>query len=801
MRGSATACSALAVLWAMTSPALAQRSDDDEGALLIAEARAALAAQNYDKAAGALDRALLVDPRRLDAYLLRASVHAIKNEHARGVALLRRARTLAPENVEVLSALGAELVQSGEDSEGVPLLEAVVANAPNRYQAHATLGQYYASHDRLEKAIIELDAYLRTRPAALEGQDGAFQIALGDAELRSGHAADALRRFDGLVAAEPKNLRARLGSAWAAAAVDCRSAAERLASVLPLSDRFPDILLVIGRCDLKLGRHGQARERADRYLTLRPDAAGHALRGEALFAGGDSNGARRELALAIDTEPANPLHKLRVARIERLSGDPGKALARLAGPVPPGLEPGWSTEIAEAQLAAGRPQEAIATLRPVSARFAADTSAHATLGAALLETGALEAALVELEAATTHAQENKQARELYARALVATGVAAARAGRLPEAATALGRAVELDSNNADAQLDLGAVRLDQGDPQAALAPLENAAHSAKDATALFLYGRALAQLGRHKDALVAFEAAVPLWSNDSRTAELTIEMAATELDAGDPLHAVARLETLLGNRSFATGRGRVEEAYLVAARAAALRSITSGNLEAAVRLLERAERLATGRKQLLIELRCELALVATAAGDREIALARLRALGGVTCPFPRPADELAVPILIAANVDARPEHVEQALNRLDGLSRQATGPAAQLIADVTRAIAVRAAADAYARGHGDKARRFLSRATKVRGSSGAELAYNEALLELDAGHLDVAIAALERLASTLPEAQLALGVAFERRGEPMRALEAFERAQAQGVTFERLAEWIGAKKRIFGGGQ
>src|SRR5688572_26365822 len=132
MRASAIVISALLLA---VAPAWAQRPNqgEDESAELVAEGRGALRDGDYDGAAKALDQAIALNPRRMEAYALRAAVHSAKGENARGVALMRKARDLAPDNVDVLAALGTQLVLAGELDEGVPLLEQVVAKAPAQY--------------------------------------------------------------------------------------------------------------------------------------------------------------------------------------------------------------------------------------------------------------------------------------------------------------------------------------------------------------------------------------------------------------------------------------------------------------------------------------------------------------------------------------------------------------------------------------------------------------------------------------------------------------------------------------------
>ena len=66
------------------------------------------------------------------------------------------------------------------------------------------------------------------------------------------------------------------------------------------------------------------------------------------------------------------------------------------------------------------------------------------------------------------------------------------------------------------------------------------------------------------------------------------------------------------------------------------------------------------------------------------------------------------------------------------------------------------------------------------------------------GRLDAAISQLEKLGTKIPEALINLGIAFERKGDPQRALEAWRRARKAGARFAPLADWIESKERIYG---
>src|SRR4051812_42815924 len=130
MSRSAIRTSALVVALALwRAPVHAQQPSpgDDESAALVGEGRAALKRGALDHAAKALDQAIALNPRRVEAYVLRSAVYTARTQYKQGVQLMRRAQALAPADEDVLTALGSHLVLSGDPAAGVPLLERVVA--------------------------------------------------------------------------------------------------------------------------------------------------------------------------------------------------------------------------------------------------------------------------------------------------------------------------------------------------------------------------------------------------------------------------------------------------------------------------------------------------------------------------------------------------------------------------------------------------------------------------------------------------------------------------------------------------
>ncbi|HWU87991.1 MAG TPA: tetratricopeptide repeat protein, partial [Kofleriaceae bacterium] len=215
MRTSALAAIAAAAIGGL-APAHAQRPGrgEDESAALVAEGREALRRGKLEAAAKALDQALALNPRRVEAYVLRSGVYAARRQYREGIEIMRRAQALAPNDDEVLTALGSQLVLSGDAAAGVPILQQVVARDGRRYDAQLLLGHHWYAGGRWIEAIAALEAYFAARPHELEKEDARHRIDLADAYLRARQPAKALPLFQRAAGERRTDPRARLGVAW-----------------------------------------------------------------------------------------------------------------------------------------------------------------------------------------------------------------------------------------------------------------------------------------------------------------------------------------------------------------------------------------------------------------------------------------------------------------------------------------------------------------------------------------------------------------------------------------------------------
>jgi tetratricopeptide (TPR) repeat protein len=795
---------ALALWWG--TPAHAQRPGhgDDESAALVGEGRAALRRGELEDAAKALDQAIALNPLRVEAYVLRSAVYEAKQQYQEGVLLMRRAQALAPADESVLAALGSQLVLSGDPHAGAPLLDQVVARNPSRYDAALVLGRYWYTIGQWPDAIAALETYFGHRPRELANEDGRHRVDLADAYLRDHQAVKALAAFRQAAREDPSDLRARLGVAWATAAMSCRDALPLLRELEPLVAAYPEIWLVEGRCALAVGDAAMAKKLGEACLARARqgaaagdprvgEAAGHALIGEAYASLGKRVEAARELETARDLDPAQRRWTIRLAVMLRDRGDAKGALAALGKLGPPARavsDPDWWIELGNALLANGDRQAVIAQLTPIASALPTSAAIHAVLGTAQLGAGQAEAAVKTLEAADAIAS-TPRSRQQLAEALATVAVARLSAGEAAEAEPLLVRANALAAS-ATSLRNLGIARLALDRTDDAIAAFDRAVALEPVPIALMLAARAHALAGDVAGARARYARGFDPTQGDA--VEIAIDWAASELAGGDPAIAVAALERASARAASGPLAQRHRVALAEARHAAGLAALRAGNGARAVALLK-----ASLAGEPAVATRCDLALAAVVSGDATTALGALAAVRGKRCPFPPPADLQAVPILIALAEGLNPRRAGTSLAHLSALASKSSGAAAALLGMATRVVALEAAGNAYRAGRVAQARRSLATARGAHAQlGGEELAHDLALLDLADGQLDAAIAQLERLAPNLPDALVTLGIAYERRGEPQNALDAWQRARKAGSRFAPLTGWIEAKQRFYG---
>jgi tetratricopeptide (TPR) repeat protein len=342
--------------------------------------------------------------------------------------------------------------------------------------------------------------------------------------------------------------------------------------------------------------------------------------------------------------------------------------------------------------------------------------------------------------------------------------------------------------------NLGVARLAIGKASEAMVVLDKAVKAEPSGIIVLLAARAHAGANDIAGARALYDRASGIEKDGAISVEIALDWAATEVAGGDPNIAVAALEKV-ATQAKGPLAARHKSALAVARHAAGLVALRGGNGGKAVELLK-----ASAAADSQLSTKCDLALATIVVGDPGPALSALKAVSGQSCPFPPPADTQAAPILIAFTEGRNAKRAGKALDKLNALAGKSSGPAAVLLNTAIRVVALEAAQDAYRGGSNSQARKYLNSARNVNSRVGTdELAHNLAVLDLADGNYDSAIAQLERVAGKIPEALVNIGIAYERKGDPVKALDAWRRAKRANVRFAPLNDWIESKERIYGG--
>jgi tetratricopeptide (TPR) repeat protein len=441
-------------------------------------------------------------------------------------------------------------------------------------------------------------------------------------------------------------------------------------------------------------------------------------------------------------------------------------------------------------LAMGKAGDAVGRLTPAVADLPQDAEVRTVLGAAQLASGHADLAMKVLDEAEGIAP-SARGKKLLSEALASVAVGKLAANDAAGAEPLLARAEQVDATPIVLR-DLGIARLQLGKPADALAVLDRAARADPSPITQMLDARAPALTGDIAGARPIYERA--LAADRDNPVEIALDWAASELAGGDPAIAIAALDKTAAAAKTGPLAARHRAALATARHAAGVAALKAGNGAKAVELLR-----AAAAADNSLGVRCDLALATVVAGDPNAAATALRSIAGQSCPFPPPADTQAAAILLAFTDGLTPRRAGKALDRLTALSGKSTGVAAALLGTAIRVVALNAAQEAYRAGQLAQARAYLTTAKNANARIGGdEIAHDVAVLDLAEGHIDSVIVQLDKVVPRVPEALVNLGIAYERKGDQSKALDAWRRARKLGVRFPQLAEWIETKERIYG---
>ncbi len=743
--------------------------------------------------------------------------------------------------------------------QGRKRLEAVVRRDKHRHEAYLALGQSWRRRGEHRRAIVALGAYLFTgiRPQEAAAQDADLLIELADSYLRARlpkvaaailrdrlpAALARLAKDEGELPRTSRRQRVALLRALVAVAIDCSTAEPALAALKEAEAR--EGVLMRGRCALESGELENARRLADRYLVDSPVnlAAGLGLRGEIHAEQGQLLQAREKFERAItalrarhSAPSAERLLRVRIAALPRRAGQLAEAiegLRRLGPPPTPELDPLWWRELGRAYLMRGEHAElslfreqlaAVLTTKidePAEEELftprrgqLADERLWTLLGEIELKLGNASAASTALATALSlrgsdairillrRAQEHEKVERSAAMLAAgdAVGVERLLGGMTPNPSGA--------PSAVDVALwrNLGVARLMLQDGAQAAAVLERAGAVMPSAINSMLLGRAYALSKDRAKARLAYAQAAKLAVGDERV-EVAIDHASFELSVGNPEAAVTELAAVAAAPGLRAGGTRApvlldrhKQALSTARHAVGAAALRAGQADRALEYLREG-----ADPSAPLALRCDYALAAL-AGQGADAARVMKGLGKLDCPFAGQSDGLALRILTIAAESETPARAKAALDRLLKLTPRQTAEKTLWSAAV-RVAAQNAASEAYRLAERARqpelrwqrlaeARQYLRRAKAAAASFGDdEVALGEAVVDLAKNRAAAVVPVLERLAPRFPEAEVHLGLAYDRMRDP-RALAAWRRARRAGVQLPQLTDWIRAKERI-----
>ena len=146
---------------------------------------------------------MLAFRRGYAALLKDATAYIVAGQFEPAIRILEQLRQDRPNDIVLLAHLGQVYVASGNDNNGVALLERVVAAEPERFEALVDLATGYMHQENLEKARETVG-----RALSINASYAPAHETLGLILWRDGNPAAAIGAFEDAVRRDPRNARA-----------------------------------------------------------------------------------------------------------------------------------------------------------------------------------------------------------------------------------------------------------------------------------------------------------------------------------------------------------------------------------------------------------------------------------------------------------------------------------------------------------------------------------------------------------------------------------------------------------------
>jgi tetratricopeptide (TPR) repeat protein len=824
---------AVVFMLAMIAPAPHAFAQDAATRQLLEEADRYYDQAEYERAASNFDRAIRAQPKDVPpaAYAKRASIFLFSRDYAAGLSWITSvAERTWPGDDAILEQKAVILSRlEGRKKDALEVAERVVKRRPSSYTLHILLGDAYYQQGpaQAEQTAAHYEAYLRTRPGDLAGQDGLPRVKLGFAFLHLGRYAEAERQLDealrgfGGDANIAANARKGLCAAyagerrWDRALTVCEKViGDRRALRGDASPQYN-----VGVAYLNRDRLDEAMRAADAYIAQRPrEPKGYVLRAQVHLRRNRLPEAEAQLNQAESFAPNDPEVARELGRVYLRQKRAGKAIDKLGRAVSSRPEDVETVGVlAEAYLADGQGQNAATQAEKALKVPGQERNPQllALAGEGYYVAGQLPTARSTLDRALAAAKAqglppdartrtllvdtiNRQAGERFA----ADDVAGAK--RL------LLEAREIDPDSTRTHFNLGLVAVHEGEHEAAIGHLEKRlARTPQDLLTNRLIAKAYLGAGREAKAAEHYAKAATEAQqrrNLGVLAEINTEWAPLLVNAGKLDDAVERLEQAVAaarnqpferaarrNLALATGRRGYER--LRARRGAdAVQDLETATREPGVLVGTELDAFTFALGLAYLESgqqnRASSIFQALGRGEKKEGLSFLKA----------PFDQVGADFFAAYTLYREPSATarNRAVPMLERLAGKTGGATGAKVREILRSTHEFLAFDAWGRGQQREAEAALRRAAG--GGSGerrAALEHNLAVIDAEQKGA-AARGALARFADRVPEALVNLGILADRAGDTKEAHDLWTQARSRGARASRLDEWIDSKKRLFG---
>jgi len=134
--------------------------------ILLSQGKASLHCKHYEKAEGALNRALLIKPDSVEALEALGRAYFEQRRTIDALQVLVKARKLEPQNTDVIFLLARVSMLESYDEDAIPLLEEGIKIAPRNPELHAALGECYFQTGKTDKGLAEFEVLRQLDPTA-----------------------------------------------------------------------------------------------------------------------------------------------------------------------------------------------------------------------------------------------------------------------------------------------------------------------------------------------------------------------------------------------------------------------------------------------------------------------------------------------------------------------------------------------------------------------------------------------------------------------------------------------------------